>query len=114
LRQQVLSGYETVAKSAVEIDPTLARPVEGAKNQALAGLKDIEKKLVQHLKRRQEVELGQLAKARALVLPDNQPQERSLTIAPFLARHGPALITELSEAVESWYAAALEGALDPS
>ena len=114
LRRNVVSGYEMLVQSAVEIDPTLARPVEGTKNQALAGLKDIEKKLVQHLKRRQEVELGQLAKARALVLPDNQPQERVLTIAPFLARHGPGLIAELNEAVESWYAAALEGALDPS
>jgi bacillithiol synthase len=114
LRETLLSGYETLAQSAVDIDPTLARPVEGTKNQALAGLNDIEKKLVQHLKRRREVELGQLAKARALVLPDNQPQERVLTAAPFLARHGPGLIAELSEAVESWYAAALEGALDPS
>jgi uncharacterized protein YllA (UPF0747 family) len=101
-------------QSAIDIDPTLARPVEGAKNQALSGLNDIEKKLVQHLKRRQEVELGQLAKARALVLPDNQPQERVLTVVPFLARYGPALIGELSEAVGSWYAAALEGALHPS
>jgi bacillithiol biosynthesis cysteine-adding enzyme BshC len=114
LRKNVLSGYELLVQSAIDIDPTLARSVEGAKNQALAGLTDIEKKLVQHLKRRQEVELGQLAKARALVLPDNQPQERVLTVAPFLARHGPALISDLSEAVESWYAAALEGALDPS
>src|ERR1700724_3839542 len=47
-----------------------------------------EKKLVQHLKRRQETELRQIAKARALVLPDNKPQERTLTIAPFLARYG--------------------------
>jgi bacillithiol biosynthesis cysteine-adding enzyme BshC len=114
LRQNLLSGFDMLAQSAVEIDPTLARPVEGTKNQALGGVKDIEKKLVQHLKRRQEVELGQLAKARALVLPDNQPQERVLTAAPFLARHGPSLMGELSEAVESWYASALEGALDPS
>jgi bacillithiol biosynthesis cysteine-adding enzyme BshC len=114
LRGSLVEGYELVAQSAVAIDPTLARPVEGTKKQALGGLNDIEKKLVQHLKRRQEVELGQLAKARALVLPDNQPQERVLTVAPFVARHGLALLTELSEAVETWYAAALEGALDPS
>jgi bacillithiol biosynthesis cysteine-adding enzyme BshC len=114
LRQSLQSGYEQLVKSSIDIDPTLARPVEGTRNQALAGLTDIEKKLVQHLKRRQEVELAQLAKARALVLPDNQPQERVLTVAPFLARHGPALIEDLSEVIESWYAAALEGALDPS
>jgi bacillithiol biosynthesis cysteine-adding enzyme BshC len=114
LRDSLQTGYEALAQSATTIDPTLTRAIQGIKNQALAGLNDAEKKLVQHLKRRQEVELGQLAKARAQVLPDNQPQERVLTIAPFIARYGPALIGELSETVQGWYAAALEGALDPS
>jgi uncharacterized protein YllA (UPF0747 family) len=88
--------------------------VQGARNQALTGVQDIERKLVQHLKRRQEIELGQISKARTLVLPENKPQERVLTIAPFLARYGPSLLTELSEAIEAWYASALEGALHPS
>jgi bacillithiol biosynthesis cysteine-adding enzyme BshC len=114
LRENLLAGYEALARSAADIDPTLTRPVQGTKNQALAGLTDIEKKLIQHLKRRQEVELGQIAKARAVVLPGNHPQERALTIAPFLARYGPTLLGELSENIEAWYAAALEGALDPS
>ena len=114
LQTAIEAGYETLGKSAAEIDPTLARPVQGTKHQALAGLQDMEKKLVQHLKRRQEIELGQIAKARTLVLPDNKPQERVLSIAPFLARHGPSLISELSDAIEAWYASALEGALHPS
>jgi len=114
LRAAIEAGYEDLGNSAAEIDPTLARPVQGTKHQALAGLQDMEKKLVQHLKRRQEIELGQIAKARTLVLPDNKPQERVLTIAPFLARYGPSLISDLSEAIEAWYASALEGALHPS
>jgi bacillithiol biosynthesis cysteine-adding enzyme BshC len=114
LRAAIEAGYEVLGKSAAEIDPTLARPVQGTKHQALAGLQDMEKKLVQHLKRRQETELGQIAKARTLLLPDNKPQERVLTIAPFLARYGPSLISDLSEAIEAWYASALEGALHPS
>jgi bacillithiol synthase len=114
LREALDTAYGALARSAAEIDPTLTRPVQGAKHQALSGLQDIEKKLIQHLKRRQETELAQLGKARALVLPDNQPQERVLTVAPFLARYGPALLTELGEAIEAWHAAALEGALDPS
>lgn len=114
LRQALQAGYETLARSAAEIDPTLTRTVQGTKRQGLAGLQEIEKKLVQHLKRRQEIELGQIGTARALVLPENQPQERVLTIAPFLARYGPTLVTELTDAIEAWYAAALEGALDPS
>ena len=74
-----------------------------------AGTQDIEKKLVQHLKRRQETELGQLARARTAVMPDGKPQERVLTVAPFLARYGPGLLTELTDAFEAWYRGALEG-----
>jgi uncharacterized protein YllA (UPF0747 family) len=114
LRKAVEKGYEALGKSAAEIDPTLARPVQGSKHQALAGLQDTEKKLVQHLKRRQEIELGQIAKARTLVLPENKPQERVVTIVPFLARYGPSLISEVSQAIEAWYATALEGVLHPS
>jgi uncharacterized protein YllA (UPF0747 family) len=114
LRSAIESGYDAIASGAAEIDPTLIRPVQGTKHQALAGVQQTEKKLVQHLKRRQEVELNHITKARTLVLPDNKPQERVLTIAPFLARHGPTLIPELSEAIEAWYATALEGALHPS
>ena len=114
LRSALESGYNTLATSAAEVDPTLTRPVQNARNQALSGLQDIERKLVQHLKRRQEVELGQIAKARTMVLPDNKSQERVLTVAPFLARYGPSLLVELSEVIEAWYASALEGALNPS
>jgi bacillithiol synthase len=114
LRSSLESGYNTLASSAADVDPTLTRPVQNARNQALSGVQDIERKLVQHLKRRQEVELGQITKARTMVLPDNKPQERVLTVAPFLARYGPSLLVELSEVIEAWYASALEGALNPS
>jgi bacillithiol biosynthesis cysteine-adding enzyme BshC len=114
LRAALETGYEALGRSASEIDPTLARPVQGAKNQGLSGVHDMERKLLQHLKRRQEIELGQIAKARAMVLPGDKPQERVLTVAPFLARYGPGLLGELSEAIEGWYASALEGALNPS
>jgi hypothetical protein len=35
-------------------------------------------------------------------------------VAPFLARYGPTLMVELTDAIESWYATSLEGALNPS
>ncbi len=114
MRESLESGYESLGQSAAVIDPTLARPVQGAKHQALSGLQDVERKLIQHLKRRQETELNQIVRARAMVLPENKPQERVLTIAPFLARYGTTLITELCDSIEAWYAAALEGALHPS
>ena len=56
-----------------------------------AGVEEIEKKLVQHLKKRSETELGQVGRARNLVKPDGKPQERVFTVAPFLARNGPGV-----------------------
>jgi bacillithiol biosynthesis cysteine-adding enzyme BshC len=114
LRAAIETCYEALGRSAAEIDPTLTRPVQAAKNQALSGLGDIDRKLVQHLKRRQEIELAQIAKARTLVLPESKPQERVLTVAPFLARYGSSLVVELTDAIEAWYATSLEGALNPS
>ena len=114
LRAAIQREYELVERAAVDVDPTLARPVQSTRQQALGGAQDIEKKLLQHLKRRRETELGQLARARTAVAPDGRPQERVLTIAPFLARYGPALLGELAGAFEGWYRAALEGAPEPA
>jgi uncharacterized protein YllA (UPF0747 family) len=114
LRAAIASSYEVLGRSATEIDPTLARPVQNARQQALAGTEEMEKKLVQHLKRRQETELAQLGRAREAVFPGQKPQERVLTVAPFLARYGPDLVRELTDSFEQWYARALEGASRPA
>jgi uncharacterized protein YllA (UPF0747 family) len=110
LRASLEEGYGVLERAAAEVDPTLVRPTQAVRQQALSGTQDIEKKLVQHLKRRQETELGQLARARTAVLPGGKPQERALTVAPFLARYGTGLLTELTDAFEQWYRGALEGA----
>ena len=82
--------------------------------QALSGTQDVERKLVQHLKKRQETELSQLGRARTAVLPAGKPQERVLTLAPFLARYGPELLRSLSDEIERWYADGLEGPSQPA
>jgi bacillithiol biosynthesis cysteine-adding enzyme BshC len=114
IRAALEEGYAALEGAAGEIDPTLVRPIQGARHQALSGAQEVEKKLVQHLKRRQETELGQIARARTAVLPGGKPQERVLTVAPFLARYGPALVDDLRDTIEGWYAGALEGASTPS
>ena len=101
-------------RAAVEIYPTHARPTQTARQQALAGTQDVEKKLVQHLKRRQETELGQLARVRTAVAPSGKPQERVLTMAPFLARYGPDLLGQLRDSFEAWYRTGLEALSEPS
>jgi hypothetical protein len=42
-------------------------------------------------------------------MPNGKPQERVLTIAPFLARYGTGLLDELAEAFAAWYRGGLEG-----
>ena len=114
LRAAIEGAYTAIGHAAVDIDPTLEKPVQAAKHQALGGTQEVEKKLLHHLKKRQETELGQLARARSAVWPQGKPQERVLNVAPFLARYGPRLLTELHEAIRVWYAGALERALDPA
>ena len=114
LRTALDDGYGALERAATEIDPTLVRPTQAARQQAVTGTLDIEKKLVHHLKRRQETELGQLGRARAAVFPNGKPQERVLTIAPFLARYGTGLLPELTDTFEEWYRGGLEGQSEPA
>ena len=114
LRAELDADYAVLERAATEIDPTLARPTQAARQQALAGTQEVEKKLVHHLKRRQETELGQLARARTAVAPNGKPQERVLTVAPFLARYGEDLLAQMSAAFEAWYRDALEAVSEPS
>ena len=114
LRANIDDGYGVLERAAADVDPTLVRPTQAVRQQALTGTQDIEKKLVQHLKRRQETELSQLARARTAVLPGGKPQERVLTVAPFLARYGVGLLAELTDAFAQWYGDTLEGPSGPA
>jgi bacillithiol biosynthesis cysteine-adding enzyme BshC len=108
LRAALATHYGALTRAAVAIDPTIEKTIRNLAQQAEAGTEDAEKRLVGHLKKRQATETQQIARARELVLPLGRPQERVLTLAPWLARYGPALLRELLEAISSWYAAGLD------
>jgi bacillithiol biosynthesis cysteine-adding enzyme BshC len=95
LRDAVRERYAAVREAAVRLDPTLERPIETARNQALHAADEVEKRLVAALKRRNETALQQVARARASLFPSGEPQERVLTVASFLARYGRALLPVL-------------------
>ena len=71
-------------------------------------MQDVEKKVLQHLKRRRETELAQVTRARLAVRPGGRPQERVLTIGSFLARLGPGVLDALLVEIAAWYARTLE------
>ncbi|HKV72210.1 MAG TPA: bacillithiol biosynthesis BshC [Gemmatimonadales bacterium] len=102
LRTSLTSEYDALAKAAATIDPTLERTVQSARNQALGGTHEIEKKLVASVKRTHETLTGQITKARAALYPLGTPQERSLTVASFLLRYGSPLVDELAREVARW------------
>ncbi len=110
LRATIERDYDVLARSAASIDPTIEKPIRNLAGQALSGTQDAEKRLVNHLKKRQMTETQQIARARELVFPLGKPQERVHTLAPWLAKYGPSLLTDLLTTIEAWYRAGLEGA----
>jgi len=110
LRATIEREYQVLARAAATIDPTIEKPIRNLATQALTGAQDAEKRIVSHLKKRQVTETQQIARARELVFPLGKPQERVHTLAPWLARYGPSLLTDLLTTIETWYRAGLEGA----
>lgn len=102
LRDDVAARFQRISGEVHMIDPTLERTVESARNAALAGTNEIEKKLVASLKRAQGTVAAQLARARAALAPNNKPQERVLTAASFMARYGTSLLADVEAEVARW------------
>ena len=104
LRDDVETRFARISGEVQQLDPTLERTVQSARNAALAGTHEIEKKLVASLKRTQGTLVSQLARARAALMPDGKPQERVLTIVSFLARYNGALLDQIDAEVARWAA----------
>jgi bacillithiol synthase len=101
LREAVQQGYQEIHEAAIAVDPTLKSPVFAARNEALRGLAEVEKKVRQHVKSRRETELEQIEKASANLAPLGKPQERVLNVHQYLARYGDELIGAILAAVEA-------------
>jgi len=102
LRQEIEVRYAGLARVVSAVDPTLERTVQSARNAALAGTQEIEKKLIASLKRESDTLLRQISRARDAVYPRGEPQERVLTLASFLIRYGPGLLDALGDEVARW------------
>lgn len=92
LRRAIEDEYDRLTEAAVTIDPTLKKPVQSAKHQALGSLAEVEKRLLSHLKQQNETLLIQLTKARRNLFPLGQPQERVFTVLTYLVRYGPEFL----------------------
>ena len=100
LRGSVQEGYEALHEVAKEIDPTLKAPIFQARGEAFKGVAEVEKKIRQHLKARNETELEQVEKAAVNLAPLGKPQERVLNVHQYLARYGHGLLNTILERME--------------
>ena len=109
LRDSVTRSFAVLAGRAPEIDPSLVRAMQGLRDRGLHTAEQAERKLVRALRRRDSDTNRQLTRLLATLHPGGAPQERVLTVAPWLARYGPGFLVALGDAIGAWYATALEG-----
>lgn len=95
LGRGVTEGYRTLMEEAKRIDPTLEGALARLRNEALNRVVESEKKITQHIKRKEGVRIGQLDRLLAHLRPEGKPQDRVLNVIPFLARHGLSLLTRM-------------------
>jgi bacillithiol biosynthesis cysteine-adding enzyme BshC len=77
------------------LDPTLSGAVDTTLTRMQDSLATLRRKVIQAAKRKDETLRRQFAHARTLAFPDGHPQERTLGVAMFLNRYGPALVARL-------------------
>jgi len=97
LRGGIAKGVSELLGEAKQIDPTLNGPVEHVRSQAFQALDELEKKVLQALKRENEIALAQVEKAQLHLYPDGKPQERMLNAFYYLARYGVAFLEDIYE-----------------
>lgn len=95
IRGALGKGTGALARAARDVDSTLKGPITNARNTAFQAFDEAEKKILQAIKRQNEIALGQLEKAQQNLFPLGNPQERVLNPFYYLTRYGPELIERL-------------------
>jgi bacillithiol biosynthesis cysteine-adding enzyme BshC len=103
LKGAVAKGTQALAEAARPVDPTLKGPIQHVRSVTLEALGEAEKKILQAVKRENEIALQQLEKARLHLFPEGKPQERALNPFYYLVRYGAAFV----EGVADRFSAAL-------
>jgi len=98
LRGGVSRSSAALTRSVQAVDPTLKGAVGSFEGQVESLLADIERKIVQGLKRENEIALGQVEKAQTHLFPLGRPQERVLNPFSYLVRYDKAFLNEVRDA----------------
>jgi bacillithiol biosynthesis cysteine-adding enzyme BshC len=110
IRGAIGQASAELTEAVRDLDPTLKGPIGSARGAAFEAFADAEKKIVQAVKREQEIVLAQIEKARLHLYPGGAPQERVMNATYYLARFGASFVQEVYEAMS----AALPAASTPA
>ena len=102
LRSVVDDEFLTLVAGGKQIDQTLQKPIEHARNQMKSGLDHVEKKMISRLKQQNEVLVRQLATARNTIFPTGRPQERVFNLLQYLVKYGPDFIEQAQAHCDVW------------
>ncbi|SUZ98659.1 uncharacterized protein METZ01_LOCUS51513 [marine metagenome] len=99
-RESVAKCTEELGQAVNSIDPTLNTGATQVRGQAFAALEELERKILQAIKRENQIGLNQLEKAQLHLYPDGKPAERVQNPFYFLTRYGGAFLEELYNSFE--------------
>ncbi len=97
-REGVRGGRSELVREVGRVDRSLVGAVESFESQTFGLLEELERKVLQAVKRENEIALRQLAKAQLHLFPLGKPQERVLDPFQFLPRYDAEFLTAAAEA----------------
>ena len=86
---------QSVRAAVADVDPTLSGATDSTLGRMERDLRNLQNKVVQAAKRRDQTLRRQFARAQTQIFPQGSPQERAVGMVYFLNKYGPALIDRL-------------------
>ena len=86
---------QSVRAAVADVDPTLSGAADSTLGRMERDLRNLQNKVVQAAKRRDQTLRRQFARAQTQIFPQGSPQERAVGMVYFLNRYGPTLIDRL-------------------
>lgn len=99
-QQCIVKNLQALDGVVSEFDPTLKDAVQNVKGRILHQVEQLENKIVQSYKKRNEVIIQQINKAAHHLFPKRQLQERALNAAPFLFKYGWEFVQKIYDELD--------------
>jgi hypothetical protein len=92
--------FDVIASKAILIDTSTERYIQAERQKAINALENIEKKMLQAIKKKNESSLNVCKQITEEVFPHNHPQEREQSFIPFYLKEGRSGITYMLDNFE--------------